>query len=82
MSYHDNRQQLKSYLVVFIIFGDLIESNLAIIIGVRLRTNIIFLYRNYTFDVIDRIVSFVDSHSLQIDLWTPDNNDITVLGLQ
>ncbi|XP_022175976.1 uncharacterized protein LOC111037619 [Myzus persicae] len=29
---------------------------------------------NHTFDIINRMVSFIDSHSLQIDLWTPDNN--------
>ncbi|VVC40173.1 Protein of unknown function DUF1676 [Cinara cedri] len=34
---------------------------------------------NRSSDVIDRIVSFMDSHSLQIDLWTPDNN-VTVEG--
>ncbi|XP_060868178.1 uncharacterized protein LOC132943275 [Metopolophium dirhodum] len=34
-------------------------------------------YGNHTFDLINRVVSFVDSHSLQIDLWTPDNNVTT-----
>ncbi|KAE9526862.1 hypothetical protein AGLY_013510 [Aphis glycines] len=34
-------------------------------------------YENYTFDIINRMVSFINSHSLQIDLWTPDNNAIT-----
>ncbi|XP_026814131.1 uncharacterized protein LOC113554460 [Rhopalosiphum maidis] len=31
-------------------------------------------YGNHTLDIINRMVSFINSHSLQIDLWTPNNN--------
>lgn len=44
------------------------------------NNNFIFRYGNHTSDLINRIISFVDSHSLQIDLWTPDNN-VTAEGI-
>uniref|UniRef100_A0A2S2NXK9 Uncharacterized protein n=1 Tax=Schizaphis graminum TaxID=13262 RepID=A0A2S2NXK9_SCHGA len=31
-------------------------------------------YGNHTLDIINRMVSFINSHSLQIDLWTPNNS--------
>jgi len=47
---------------------------------VLIINNFIFSNGNHTFDIITRMVSFIESHSLQIDLWTPDNN-VTAEGI-